>query len=843
MTNWFNNQGLVAAVSNAFGRVQTMVYDIDDRVVTNVDANGVSVVTTYDNLGRTLTRTYPDTSGDTFGYSYNGVIASTNKLGATNGYVYDAAGRRISSTDADGQTTQFGYNAANDLSSLVDPLSHQTSWTYNQYGWLAGKLDNNANTIISYTYDADGRVTNRWMLGPNNTGYAYNPVGNVTSITYSNASPLTVSFAYDISSRLTSMVDLIGTNTRSYTATGQLLTETEIGTGTGWTNNTLSNSYSQGHRISLNLIQPSGSWSQTYVYDAAWRMQTNTSPAGSFLYTYDATGHQLIDEISLPNAAYIASTYDSVARTKSTSLANQWGHVLDGYSYAYDLAGRRTSLTRNFGLGYNNVAVGYDPIGQVKSWTASEVSGGPRLNEQLGYVYDAAGNLNYRTNAALVETFTVGVSNQIQSVSRTGTFTVSGATPGPATNITVNGVAANGYSDFTFAGTNNTLANGSNTFTVIAQDIHGTSATNVLGVNLPTPVSFSYDGNGNLTNDGTRSFVYDVENQLTNVFAAGAWRSDFVYDGLGRRRITRDYSWSGSAWTQTNEIHYVYDGNLVIQERNGSNVVQVTYARGTDLSGTTQGAGGIGGLLARTDSNGSTFYHADANGNVTSLTDANENVVARYLYEPFGKLLGLWGTLANANAYRFSSKEFHQNSGLVYYHYRFYDPNLQRWPNRDPLGEPGIELTWQMNSWEEASSGGLPVEIIEGPNLYTMVDNSPINFFDPFGLSGFGDLRTWEQQLYLLEQLRLQAEGNGLQSDPVMDALMFGLAGSLRGGAAASCPPPRPKIRIKLHGPHHNFPPFGRLPHIQGNWWTPGVKGSGGVIRIPVPPGTPGFPK
>ena len=120
-----------------------------------------------------------------------------------------------------------------------------------------------------------------------------------------------------------------------------------------------------------------------------------------------------------------------------------------------------------------------------------------------------------RTNGALVETFTVGVSNQIQSVSRTGTMTVSGATPAPATNLTVGGVVAQVYSDFTFASTNNTLANGSNTFTLIAQDIHGTSATNVLSANLPTPVSFQYDGNGNLTNDGTRSLVYNVENQLT----------------------------------------------------------------------------------------------------------------------------------------------------------------------------------------------------------------------------------------------------------------------------------------------------------------------------------------
>ncbi len=66
-------------------------------------------------------------------------------------------------------------------------------------------------------------------------------------------------------------------------------------------------------------------------------------------------------------------------------------------------------------------------------------------------------------------------------------------------------------------------------------------------------------------------------------------------------------------------------------------------------------AGGIGGLLARTDTNGSTYYHADGNGNITALMDGNENIVARYLYNPYGKLLGQWGTMANANTMQFSS--------------------------------------------------------------------------------------------------------------------------------------------------------------------------------------------
>jgi len=68
-------------------------------------------------------------------------------------------------------------------------------------------------------------------------------------------------------------------------------------------------------------------------------------------------------------------------------------------------------------------------------------------------------------------------------------------------------------------------------------------------------------------------------------------RPDFAYDGLLRRRTETNYTWAGSAWLETNEVHYVYDGNLVIQERNSNNVPCVIYTRGNDLSGTFQGAG------------------------------------------------------------------------------------------------------------------------------------------------------------------------------------------------------------------------------------------------------------
>jgi RHS repeat-associated protein len=110
-------------------------------------------------------------------------------------------------------------------------------------------------------------------------------------------------------------------------------------------------------------------------------------------------------------------------------------------------------------------------------------------------------------------------------------------------------------------------------------------------------------------------------------------------------------------------------------------------------------------------------YHADAGGNITSPINTGQSITAIYRYDPFGRTLFQSGTMANANLYRFSSKEVHGFTGMYYYGFRFYDPGLQRWINRDPIGERYDK------------------------NLYRFVNNSPFVFVDPRGAWGvcFGD--------------------------------------------------------------------------------------------------------
>ena len=99
----------------------------------------------------------------------------------------------------------------------------------------------------------------------------------------------------------------------------------------------------------------------------------------------------------------------------------------------------------------------------------------------------------YRTNGGLMQTFNYDRLNQLTNVTRNSAMTLSGATPAPATNVTVNGQPAQTYGDFTFACTNVSLSNGNNTFTIAAQSLTGSNATNILTLNLPSPSTLLYD--------------------------------------------------------------------------------------------------------------------------------------------------------------------------------------------------------------------------------------------------------------------------------------------------------------------------------------------------------------
>jgi RHS repeat-associated protein len=124
-------------------------------------------------------------------------------------------------------------------------------------------------------------------------------------------------------------------------------------------------------------------------------------------------------------------------------------------------------------------------------------------------------------------------------------------------------------------------------------------------------------------------------------------------------------------------------------------------------------------------------------------------LAAKYLYDPFGNILAMSGPLMNFNKYRFSSKESDDNSGLYYYGFRFYEPDLQRWVNRDPILEYGFKALQRVspNEGDLLRASKFIQAMLEGHlmssdiaaaapgnDLYIFVQNNPITLLDISGL-------------------------------------------------------------------------------------------------------------
>jgi RHS repeat-associated protein len=163
----------------------------------------------------------------------------------------------------------------------------------------------------------------------------------------------------------------------------------------------------------------------------------------------------------------------------------------------------------------------------------------------------------------------------------------------------------------------------------------------------------------------------------------------FEYDAKSRRigkKLWNNLTFNG---TPALEQKFVYDGWNLIGVLNSLFALQTSFYWGTDLSGSMQGAGGVGGLLELNDSvSGVHFVAYDGNGDVSALVKAADGTVsAMYEYGPFGEVLRATGPMAKANPFRFSTKYQDDETDLVYYGYRSYSASTGRWLSRDPLGE------------------------------------------------------------------------------------------------------------------------------------------------------------
>ena len=236
----------------------------------------------------------------------------------------------------------------------------------------------------------------------------------------------------------------------------------------------------------------------------------------------------------------------------------------------------------------------------------------------------------------------------------------------------------------------------------------------------PASENFSYDLDGNRTEDGRWNYSWDYKNRLIRIESKlEDLVIENVFDSRDRRvqkmvvrdqAVERVVTFLYDDWNPQKEVH----GNA-----QGAIQKTCTYTWGKDLSGRLRTAGGVGGLLQIEVEEGgevSTLLPLyDGHGDVVALFDKGlRQITGEYQYGPFGETVSLSGSAATTCAFRFSTKYTDIETGLVYYGYRFYDPRTGSWMSRDPQGEAG------------------------GLNLYGFVDNNPVNQWDYLGLVSYG---------------------------------------------------------------------------------------------------------
>jgi len=229
-------------------------------------------------------------------------------------------------------------------------------------------------------------------------------------------------------------------------------------------------------------------------------------------------------------------------------------------------------------------------------------------------------------------------------------------------------------------------------------------------------ITYGYDNNGNLTSrtsEGqTTYYHYNLQNRLEIVDYASGDDVQYFYDAIGRKYMATYGTYSGGSLTGVQDSltgKYVYAGGVVIAELDNSDNLVKEYVRGLSLGG------GIGGILYCKDGSNFYYYHYDGNGNVTSVTDGDGKEVAIYEYDCFGNVLTEAASLSND--FKFSTKQADKRGQLIDFGARWYDPEVGRWTQRDPLGVAG------------------------GLNLYGYCNGNPLNLIDPWGLD-------WTQEVW-----------------------------------------------------------------------------------------------
>ena len=505
------------------GATLGFTYDGYGRIRTTTDADAYTVTFDYDALNRLTQRTHPDGRSEQLVYDRLDLAKTRDRLGRWTVATYDADRHLTAVRDPLGRVVQEIWCACGSLASLTDPNGNVTSWTRDAQARviIATRADHSTTT---YTYDtATGRLKTVTDAKGQVTTYSYAVDDAVASVTYTNAAIATpsVSFTYDTTyPRITSMTDGTGTTAYTYTPPATRGAGRVAAVDGPLTDDTITYVYDELGRVASRTLDET---TNTWTYDALGRVSAQLDPVGSFGYAYDGATARL-QQLGYPNGQKsIFSYFDNAHDRRLQEIHHQRidGTTLSDFQYAYDLAGNITSWTQQYGADAKTYDFAYDAADQLTSAVFRTTGPTPTVLTRYGYAYDVTGN---RTTARTDDTplaFAYNNLNHIQAQSGGGRVQFSGTTNEAAT-VTVSGQTAAGGGGTTFTA-NVLLASGTNTVTVAATDPSGNASTKQYEVDVAAnDRSFTYDADGNLIAQGTKTYEWDAVNRLTRVLDDGS---------------------------------------------------------------------------------------------------------------------------------------------------------------------------------------------------------------------------------------------------------------------------------------------------------------------------------